>query len=79
MARTDQKLSPSREARQLFGQMVARSQEGHMSLNKTLELAVVRQDTTVADQQLVKELVNDRWVECAPDGGWLVGEFVRFT
>lgn len=83
MARTDHQLKPSREARSLYSQMVARAdQTGHIGLEPTVKLGAERvnkgNDVRV-DGELVKELCREHWLAPANDGGWTIQGFSLST
>jgi len=65
-------IKPSPQARRLFSQMVARSEDLHLSLSATLELSVERVSSGNRDHTEIHELVREEWIDQAPDGGWLL-------
>jgi hypothetical protein len=70
-------VTPSQEARTLFGRMVARSPEGdHLSLPACLELGVElkKEGKDPLALEELRELELAYWVEPAGDGGWFLGE-----
>ena len=72
MARTDIRITPSPQARHLFNQMAARSDNLHIDLINTLELAVERKRAGLNDTHEIHELEREEWIDRAPDGGWLL-------
>lgn len=75
MARTDHQLKPSRDARVLYGQLVARADHGHINLDATVRLGaerVQRGKNVEDDGALIKELCGERWLAPASDGGWRI-------
>lgn len=71
-----QRIRPSREARQLFNKMFARSDgKGHLPLNETLRLGVERIRSGEEDplaREEIRELHDEEWIDPADDGGWLL-------
>lgn len=67
-------IIPSPEARQLFGKMVARSHDNHVSLGDTIALSVdlCKKGSDPKAIAEVAELIGEGWLACAPDGGWIV-------
>lgn len=64
------KITPSREARKLFNQMVSHDDgEGHLTIDDTLMLALDIDYST----NVVAELQYHEWIEQADDGGWILG------
>jgi hypothetical protein len=75
-------IHPSAEARHLFGQMVARSDDNLiLPLASVLQLAVDRKLAGHAPQAEpeVDELMAEGWIEAHPDGGWALFEGVSLT
>lgn len=68
------RISPSPEARALFSQMVARADDDelHLNLDDTLALAVERKRDGYQDGGNIIELLQEEWIDRAPDGGWLL-------
>lgn len=65
-------IQPSSEARCLYGQMVARSDEGALSLQKTLELSMDRLGAGHRDGDEIFQLEDEGWISPAEEGGWLL-------
>ena len=73
MSAAKTQITPSTEARRLFGRMVARSSDGeHLPLARTIELSVhrMREGYNAEAQVEVDELQAAFWISPADDGGW---------
>lgn len=68
------RISPSPEARALFNKMVACADDDtlHLNLDGTLALAVERKREGHQDGGNIIELMQEEWIDHAPDGGWLL-------
>lgn len=72
MADVIENIQPSSQARALFGQMVARSDDGALDIEKTLELSMDRLSAGHRDGEEIFELEEEGWISPAEEGGWLL-------
>lgn len=75
-------IHPSADARHLFGQMVARSDDNLiLQLAPTLQLAAERKHSgrAIQAEEEVHELMDEGWIEAHPSGGWALFEGVMLT
>lgn len=78
----ESEIHPSAGARQLFGQMVARSDHNLiLQLSSTLQLAVDRKLAGQSQQaeEEIDELLTEGWIEAYSNGGWALSEGVSIT
>lgn len=68
-------VRPSREARQLFNQMVALSDSNlHLHMEQSLVLGVnrIRNGKDPHCLMELQELITEGWIDPSADGGWLL-------
>lgn len=73
---TKTRITPSPEARRLFGRMVARSDDTTLQLGLAdtigLQVDLKHEGADPHAQEAVSELLEEEWIDAGPEGSWIL-------